>query len=746
MAAKKPSKKSTPKPNAKAGSKPGPPSSFGFLQDLVNSIPDEVKTELLMSLMGGVGSQPPRSRSGNRNVRKAEEMLTEARYQETPSDALPLLREASELARKAIGKRWDKNVGSLGQIEEGYLYLEVQCELAAALRAAGQADEAIRTAQEAMELDSADPGGVRFPLLGAYLDSDRLDDAERILGEECDEPFAAWAYSRLLLALRRGKRGEATDRLLIDAHRANAHVLARLLAYDLVDALEGDPLIADEAEEAQSYIIDFLTSWRETPGALSWLREATSRLKLELPKEDQGEPQRLSAREYAEMQPHEHATWIVGAHELPNVKMPGASERRTMCLVFGFSPDGALVGFDVRERQPKPRELWDAITDFMQQSDSPGRPERLQVHPPELMAKLKKDAAKARIELEPCTDLGEIPFLLDQLAARLQGGTAAAEQLPPGAIEETPLNVDEVFEAAVIQLEQRLNLPDESLRPWIALVISRSSGLILWNELFMDAPPAAALENAIRMAIARPALVEACRPREVVVRDHDEAQALQALSDEAGFVCTAGGELPLIQQALGRLTDEFLGQEQGSVLSREEGLEKEDLEAFYTAAAEFYRARPWRHFLMNELVALDWQGHGDSAAQRWLGLVMGQSGITQGVAVYRSREDIEALFSGDREGETVDSMSVMYGEEASIAPPDLDAIEQFGWPVATPEAYPEALRVLPGLKVQTPAADELRFLTAALGAITRLAQDRNATTASSAAGKAVVHAARHGFA
>jgi hypothetical protein len=246
------------------------------------------------------------------------------------------------------------------------------------------------------------------------------------------------------------------------------------------------------------------------------------------------------------------------------------------------------------------------------------------------------------------------------------------------------------------------------------------------------------------MAIARPAHAAPSRPREVVVRDHDEAQALKSLSDEAGFVCTVGSEVPLIQHALEKLTDEFLGREKGAVLSRAEGVDKADLEAFYTAAADFYRARPWRHFAMDELVALDRQGNDGAAGGRWYGLIMGQSGIAQGIAVYKSRADIEAMFTVRDVPQTVDSMTVMFGEEASIAPPDLDAIEQFGWPVATPEAYPEALRIFPEMRVQTPTADELRFVTAALSAISRLAQNRDKTTEAGAAGDVVICATRHG--
>jgi len=47
----------------------------------------------------------------------------------------------------------------------------------------------------------------------------------------------------------------------------------------------------------------------------------------------------------------------------------------------------------------------------------------------------------------------------------------------------------------------------------------------------------------------------------------------------------------------------------------------------------------------------------------------------------------------------------------------LDAAEQFGWPVAAPEAYPCAMRVNPGPAVRPPLAWELELLEGCLRTI-----------------------------
>jgi hypothetical protein len=178
------------------------------------------------------------------------------------------------------------------------------------------------------------------------------------------------------------------------------------------------------------------------------------------------------------------------------------------------------------------------------------------------------------------------------------------------------------------------------------------------------------------------------------------------------------------------------------VLTKSEGAAHADLERFYTAAADYFRAAPWKHFAMDELVGLEYSG---LPGGRRYGLVMGQSGITLGLAIYQRLEDVETMFELRSNEAACDSFSVMFGEQASIAPPDLDAIEQFGWPVATPEAYPDALRIHPGPRVEAPTAAELRFLTAALEAVAWLAKHGDEKTTTITIADASLTAARLGY-
>jgi hypothetical protein len=729
-------------------------SSLGMLQNFLGSLPAEAQQQLITQMLAGSMGDflPPAfdapAKPRTKAQREIDRLIEAAQNEASPTAALPYLLKAEEAAKKAIGKRWEKLMGQMGTAPAGESYLDVKIELAQALTAAGQREAALAHLEDVYRLDPADPLDARKLLLAAYFDLDRLPEAASLLQNDAPEPWADWLFGRLLVALRRGERGQSTEEQLIAAHLSNPYVLSLLLNERMPNPEPILSLETGEDSEAQELATFFLPAWRNTPGAISWLRETAIRRGLNImPPDDESAPaKRMTAREYAALQPHKYPVWIVGLHDMGMLPMPGEEGPAQHWLMFALSQEKELVGFDVAADKPSARELWDALTDFMHMEDNPGRPEKMLVFPPTLVKSLQKDAKRANIVLEPFAEAEELTGMLRDLTERMQGGTRAAQNLDPDLIRNAPLDVDEVWEAAVVHLDRRIDVAGQSLRPWVGLVMSRMGGVILWHELFTEQPPEAALANAVRMAIASPAVGESRRPRQVIVRDHDEAVSLAALSDELGFNCVVEHELPLVADAVASLTEMVLGGERSAVLVNGEGTSPADLERYYTAAATYYRAAPWKHFTMDELVGLDCA---NTLLGRGYGLIMGQSGITQGLAIYERLKDVKTMFSDFTETHVFDSFSVMFGEDLSIAPADLDAIEQFGWPVATPEAYPDALRIHPGPggapRVETPTAQELRFVTAAMEAVTWLAQHRDQKTTNVTIGDTSLTATRLGW-
>ncbi len=105
----------------------------------------------------------------------------------------------------------------------------------------------------------------------------------------------------------------------------------------------------------------------------------------------------------------------------------------------------------------------------------------------------------------------------------------------------------------------------------------------------------------------------------------------------------------------------------------------------------------------------------------WYAVVMGQSGMTLGVALYEDRQVLADLLAGEGSDEDnfrrTSAISVTFNEAFDMPIADLEAAEKHGWPVAGPEAYPCAMRVNPGQSIRPPLAWELQLLEASLRAV-----------------------------
>ena len=84
----------------------------------------------------------------------------------------------------------------------------------------------------------------------------------------------------------------------------------------------------------------------------------------------------------------------------------------------------------------------------------------------------------------------------------------------------------------------------------------------------------------------------------------------------------------------------------------------------------------------------------------WYAVVLGQSGITLGLALYEGAGNLEAVLCGDvseaEHARHTSAISVTFGEAFEMPIRDLDAAERCRWPVVSPDAYPCAMRVNPG--------------------------------------------------
>jgi hypothetical protein len=105
------------------------------------------------------------------------------------------------------------------------------------------------------------------------------------------------------------------------------------------------------------------------------------------------------------------------------------------------------------------------------------------------------------------------------------------------------------------------------------------------------------------------------------------------------------------------------------------------------------------------------------AARTRYAIVLGRTGVTLGLVLLDRREDALGLISGLTQWDELSALTVVFEEDAIMAPVDLTLVERNGWPIATPEAYPATMRLEPGRPPQSPTSDDLLYVEGCLRTI-----------------------------
>ena len=88
------------------------------------------------------------------------------------------------------------------------------------------------------------------------------------------------------------------------------------------------------------------------------------------------------------------------------------------------------------------------------------------------------------------------------------------------------------------------------------------------------------------------------------------------------------------------------------------------------------------------------------------------------MALYDDWNCLVEMMTGQISGpEVIGGLSAIclnYEEAPILSGADLDAIDQFGWDISGPEAYPLVYRAKPGTDLETPTADEFLWLEVVL--------------------------------
>jgi hypothetical protein len=137
----------------------------------------------------------------------------------------------------------------------------------------------------------------------------------------------------------------------------------------------------------------------------------------------------------------------------------------------------------------------------------------------------------------------------------------------------------------------------------------------------------------------------------------------------------------------------------------------------YQLAAQLYQATPWRWLTDHHPLAIRYRPEDPPR----YAVVMGSGGEVFGLAVYDTLEDLQRIYQSSRSPTPLAQIGtwfVLFFEEApAMSFEDLDAMAQYDWPVATPQAYPVFGRTTPTHAIVLPAKADLLWMEGALAGL-----------------------------
>jgi tetratricopeptide (TPR) repeat protein len=190
--------------------------------------------------------------------------------------ALKFYQKGVEAGEHALGQDFfDQFTGEFWQHVEARPYLRARVGLSKTLWELGRYDEALAHCRELMRLDREDTLAAHYAVLLLLLETDRIEEAYRF-AHTIDDSLAGWQYTTALLDFQQtGDSPEAQAQL----HRAS---LANRFVSDYLSGrkrlpvdLPPDASLPGSKSEAIDYASAYLAFWRQTPGAIDWLRQHT---------------------------------------------------------------------------------------------------------------------------------------------------------------------------------------------------------------------------------------------------------------------------------------------------------------------------------------------------------------------------------------------------------------------------------------------------------------------------------------
>jgi len=640
----------------------------------------------------------------------------------SPNEAATMYRLGVEAGERALGgpEAFGEYEGHFWGILETRPYMRARLGLAQCQWAAGQREEAVDHCRELLRLNPNDNQGVRYVLCSYYCDLGRNDELQQLLTEYEDDGSAEWLFSRAFLTFRQEGDTDISQRLLRAAHDANPHVAKYLLGHEQLPMDLPEYVQRGDDSEAVAYAANFLTGWRSVAGAVSWVRRTLQIAPSEAPQVRRPSWDFVRGS-VSELPLAEGEVWQVDMRRTA-IGVPSDEDMELPWTLVVTAPvEDEVIALETPEdiAKPTPSQVLIDLLQVMRdpQDGEARRPECIQVRLKTYLNTWKAKLDRIGIQCELCECLDHADHVIEVMETMGNAPRPSSDELEGrvSELDDLQQNIGEVWQADTRKLSVWLTESGEPQRPWSVLVANRTDDLILAQDLTIEEPSADSLWHNILAAMLSPIAGEPHSPGVVEVVSEDFYDALVPHLEPLGINCVVADRLDQMDFIFSEMERSLSGPEQGPALIDTPGVTPKHVGGFFRAAAEYYEKTPWRNVPGDVPIHVRCDKYDNG---NWYAVVMGQSGMTLGLALYEDLDVLKSLLREDEDANRRNSgLSVMYGESFEIAIRDLDAAEQNDWPIAGPEAYPLILRVNPGMAVRPPLAWELEFVEGCLRAI-----------------------------
>lgn len=170
-----------------------------------------------------------------------------------------------------------EHVGDFWGLFQTRPYMRARLGLARVLKEMGRTDEAVAHLRDMLRLNPGDNQGNRYLLLHMLLGAGQDEEAAALLDDYAEDGMAEWSYGRALVAYRQNGASDQAGELLAAALKRNAFVPAYLLGRRRIPKQLPARIGFGDNNEAIAYAADYKEIWKQTSGAIDWLKSNLGR-------------------------------------------------------------------------------------------------------------------------------------------------------------------------------------------------------------------------------------------------------------------------------------------------------------------------------------------------------------------------------------------------------------------------------------------------------------------------------------